>query len=102
MTRYFICLLALIGFLASFAACEKSSPEYTTGQELTLSGKIKIIDNDGEAYVLVNEKNEYFDVHGISEEYKKEGTPIKIVATIKDLHCLHGAGPSVTVKEYLK
>lgn len=84
-------------------ACGKSDkPSYTVGQELTLSGKMKIIDNDGEAYVLVTEKGEFFDVHGIKAEYRKEGVPIKAVVKITALTCLHNAGPVVEVKEYLQ
>jgi hypothetical protein len=98
--------IGVVAFLfmgAMLISCGGSStPEYTAGQELTLTGKMKIIDNDGEAYVIAIDNGEIFEVMGIEDKYKKEGVPIKAVVTVVQSRAIAVNGPSVKVKEYLE
>ncbi len=98
-----------IGVLAFFLmggiliSCGGSStPQYTAGQELTLTGKMKIIDNDGEAYVIAIDNGEIFEVIGIEDKFKIEGVPIKAVVKVLQSRAIAVNGPSVEVKEYLE
>jgi hypothetical protein len=94
---------ALFGMLILMISCSDSEkPQYSEGQELTLSGKIKIVDNDGTYYVLVTDQNEFFEIPNIMDEYKVEGVPIKAVLKIKKPRTLTGLGPSCEVLEYLE
>ena len=95
--------MALCGMLILLVACGGSEkPQYTEGQELTLSGKMKIIDNDGVFYVLVTDQNEFFELLNVSDEYKKDGVPINAVVNIKKLVTLTRLGPACEIKEYIK
>lgn len=101
MKRKWIVILMIIGLV--LVSCSKQGKnEYTVGQELTIEGKTNVIDNDGEVYLIVTDKGDYFDVHNMDEKYKQKGIPIKVNAKILDLRCLHGVGIAVEVKEYLK
>jgi hypothetical protein len=100
---WIVLVAALFGILILFVSCGGSEkPQYTEGQELTLSGTIKIIDNDGTFYVLVTDNNEFFEIPNIKDEYKEDGIPIKAVVIIKKLRTLTGLGPACEVKEYLE
>ncbi len=95
--------LVIFGMLFFLMSCgESDKPKYTEGQELTLSGKIKIIDNDGTFYVLVTDQNEFFEIPTLKDEYKVEGTPINAVLKINKVVTLTGLGPSCEVVEYLE
>ena len=95
-------VIILIGVLVLFGACGPEAPKYTEGQELTLTGKIKIIDNDGTFYVLVTENNEFFEIPTIDDKYKVEGAPIKAVLKINKVRTLAGLGPACEVIEYIE
>jgi hypothetical protein len=96
--------MALFGMLILLVSCGGGSenPQYSEGQELTLTGKMKIIDNDGTFYVLVTDQNEFFELLNVSDEYKKDGVPINAVVNIKKLVTLTRLGPACEVKEYLE
>jgi hypothetical protein len=99
--------VVLVVFLAAgiLAACGgggDAKPSYKAGQEVTLTGTTKIIDNDGEALVLATPDGQVFELRGAAEEYQKEGMPIKVVATIVMERSLAVNGPAITVKEYLQ
>ena len=89
------------GILVSCGGGE-SKPTYKAGQEVTLTGTTKIIDNDGEALVISTPDGQVFELRGAAEEYQKEGVPIKVVATIVMERSLAVNGPAITVKEYLQ
>jgi hypothetical protein len=97
-------VIVTFGMLILLGACggDSEKPKYTEGQELTLSGKIKIIDNDGTFYVLVTENNEFFEIPNLDDKYKVEEAPIKAVLKINKLRTLTGLGPSCEVIEYLE
>jgi hypothetical protein len=100
---WIVLLVALLGMLILMISCSDSEKtQYSEGQELTLSGTIKIVDNDGTYYVLVTDKNEFFEIPNIIDEYKEEGVPIKAVLKIKKPRTLTGLGPSCEVLEYLE
>lgn len=100
---WIVLVVALLGMLILMISCSDSEKtQYSEGQELTLSGTIKIVDNDGTYYVLVTDKNEFFEIPNIMDEYKKEGVPIKAVLKIKKPRTLTGLGPSCEVLEYLE
>jgi hypothetical protein len=89
-----------VGVLVSCGG--ESKPTYKAGQEVTLTGTTKIIDNDGEALVLATPDGQVFELRGATEEYQKEGVPIKVVATVVMERSLAVNGPAVTIKEYLQ
>jgi hypothetical protein len=96
-------IMVMFGMSLFLVSCgESNKPKYTEGQELTLTGKMKIIDNDGTFYVLVTDQNEFFEFPNIKDEYKIEGVPIKAVVKIKKVVTLTGLGPSCEVIEYLE
>ena len=96
-------VIILIAMVILVGACgSEEKPKYTEGQELTLSGKIKIVDNDGIYYVLVTDSNEFFEIPKLDDKYKVEEAPIKAKLKIKQLRTLTGLGPSCEVLEYLE
>ena len=96
-------MTALFGMLLVMVSCGGSeAPKYTEGQELTLSGKIKIVDNDGVAYVLVTDQGEFFELRNPPVEYQTEGTPIKAKVKIVKLITLTRVGPAVEVIEFIE
>lgn len=100
---WILLMILMVGMLFILGACGGSEkPKYTEGQELTVSGTMKIIDNDGTFYVLVTDQNEFFEIPNIKDEYKVKGAPIKAVIKIKKLVTLTGLGPSCEVLEYLE
>lgn len=90
------------GILVSCGGGGDAKPGYKAGQEVTLTGTTKIIDNDGEALVLATPDGQVFELRGATEEYQKEGVPIKVVATVVMERSLAVNGPAVTIKEYLQ
>ena len=98
--------VVLVVFMVTgiLAACGggDAKPSYKAGQEVTLTGTTKIIDNDGEALVLSTPDGQVFELRGAAEEYQKEGVPIKVVATIVMERSMAVNGPAITVKEYLQ
>jgi major membrane immunogen (membrane-anchored lipoprotein) len=98
-----VSMMVMFGILILLGACgDSDKPKYTEGQELTLSGKIKIVDNDGTFYVLVTDQNEFFEIPTIKDEYKIEGTPIKAKVKIIKLITISRLGPLSEVIEYLE
>jgi hypothetical protein len=95
-----VMFLAVVVVFAGIVSCGEKAPKYEVGQEISVSGVMKIVDNDGEAYVIVTEKKEFFDIHDIKDEYKKEGVPIKAVIKVVAPVCLHGFGPAWNVVKY--
>ncbi len=91
---------ALAMLLCTVVSCGDQGPKYEVGQEITVSGVMKIYDNDGEVYVIVTENKEFYDVHDIKEQYKKDDVPIKAVIKVVAPRCLHGFGPEWSVVEY--
>lgn len=105
MKRWMVLPVVLVVFLVGgiLASCGGGSqPGYKVGQEVTLAGTTKIIDNDGEALVLSTPDGKVFELRGATEEYQKEGVPIKVVATIVMERSLAVNGPAITIKEYLQ
>lgn len=96
-------IIVLLGTMLLMVSCGGSDkPQYTEGQELTLTGKMKVIDNEGLFYVLVNENNEFFQLLNVEEQYKQDGVPIKAHVKIIRVITLAGVGPACTVLEYLE
>ncbi len=96
-------MTALFGMLLVMVSCGGSeAPKYTEGQELTLSGKMKVIDNDGEAYVLVTDQGEFFELRNPLEKYRTEGVPINAKVKIVKLITTARVGPSCEVIEYIE
>jgi hypothetical protein len=94
-------VLFMAGILVSCGGGE-SKPTYKLGQEVTLTGTTKVIDNDGEAYVISTPSGEVFEMRDAKVEYQKEGVPIKVIATIIQERSLAVNGPSIKIKEYLQ
>jgi hypothetical protein len=97
-----VLVVFLVGGILVACGGGDSKPGYKAGQEVTLTGTTKIIDNDGEALVLSTPDGQVFELRGAKEEYQKEGVPIKVVATIVMERSLAVNGPAVTIKEYLE
>ncbi len=95
-------MTALFGMLLVMVSCGGDKPTYTEGQELTLSGKIKVVENDGIAYALVTDQNEFFEIINPEEKYQTDGTPIKARVQIVKLVTLARVGPACKVIQYLE
>lgn len=100
---WILSMIVMFGILILLGGCGGSDkPQYTEGQELTLSGKMKIVDNDGTFYVLVTDQGEFFEIPGVKDEYKVEGAPIKAKVKINKLITISRLGPLSEVIEYLE